>query len=285
MLKKQKAVTLIEMTVVLLITGIIAAAGFVSAPSTRSMNLDADARKIVSDFWLVREVAATSRTDYCVRFNKNSYTISKNSCDAGMGVFFKQESLSSTIDAPAAPFDLMWYGLNSSPFRLAGMAYSSASSNNQLNMALSVTGRTVTIQVYEQTGYVKKGAIQSCTPVDGQWSNWGACSVTACGQTGIQTHTCTNPPPSCGGADCSGPSTQFCGTSPCPPVCGNSICEKGENQNNCCRDCGCPPGKPACYVDSLFQPNGVCLHNVCGNSICEPPFEKTSNCCTDCGGC
>ncbi|MEM4702942.1 MAG: NosD domain-containing protein [Candidatus Pacearchaeota archaeon] len=28
-----------------------------------------------------------------------------------------------------------------------------------------------------------------------------------------------------------------------PSVCGNSICETGETQENCCKDCGCPSGK------------------------------------------
>jgi len=26
------------------------------------------------------------------------------------------------------------------------------------------------------------------------------------------------------------------------PICGNRICENGENQENCCKDCGCPSG-------------------------------------------
>lgn len=155
MLKKQKAFTLIETTVVLLVTGIIVAASFVSIPSTKSMSLDADARKIVSDLWLVREVAASSHTDYCIRFERNSYTIYKNSCNPVIGVFFKQESLTSTVSPPAVPFDLMWYGFNSLPFRLGGMAFSLASSNNQLSIVLSLNGRSRTIQIFELTGYVK----------------------------------------------------------------------------------------------------------------------------------
>ena len=43
--------------------------------------------------------------------------------------------------------------------------------------------------------------------VDGGYSNWSECSecsVTCGGGTQILTRTCTNPPPSNGGRDCSG---------------------------------------------------------------------------------
>ncbi|MBA7626508.1 hypothetical protein ES703_33959 [subsurface metagenome] len=49
--------------------------------------------------------------------------------------------------------------------------------------------------------------------VDGGWSSWGACSV-SCGG-GTQTRTCTNPIPSCGGAECVGDSSQSCNTQAC----------------------------------------------------------------------
>ncbi|OGI62781.1 hypothetical protein A2818_00860 [Candidatus Nomurabacteria bacterium RIFCSPHIGHO2_01_FULL_40_12] len=39
--------------------------------------------------------------------------------------------------------------------------------------------------------------------------------MTACGSTGTQSRTCTNPPPSGGGAPCSGPSSQACSTGAC----------------------------------------------------------------------
>ena len=59
--------------------------------------------------------------------------------------------------------------------------------------------------------------------INGGWSDWSAysaCSVTACGQSGTQTRTrtCTNPAPSGGGADCSGPASESisCSTAACP---------------------------------------------------------------------
>lgn len=54
-----------------------------------------------------------------------------------------------------------------------------------------------------------------CCPVNGGWSDWSGCSV-ACGG-GTQSRACTNPAPSCGGADCAGDSTQECNTQACPP--------------------------------------------------------------------
>ncbi|XP_078354720.1 uncharacterized protein LOC144639299 isoform X1 [Oculina patagonica] len=62
---------------------------------------------------------------------------------------------------------------------------------------------------------------QAC-PTDGGYTDWSAseCSVTCGGGTQTLSRTCTNPPPSNGGKDCSelGPDkkTQECGTQPCP---------------------------------------------------------------------
>jgi len=56
-------------------------------------------------------------------------------------------------------------------------------------------------------------------PVNGGWSNWSSCSVTACGSTGTETRACNNPSPANGGAACSGASLQNCTTPACPPSC------------------------------------------------------------------
>ena len=53
---------------------------------------------------------------------------------------------------------------------------------------------------------------QNCTPVNGGWSGWSACV------SGVQTRTCDNPAPSCGGNDCIGSPTQSCNTLTLPPV-------------------------------------------------------------------
>lgn len=56
-----------------------------------------------------------------------------------------------------------------------------------------------------------------CTPVNGGWTAWSACSR-PCGG-GTQTRSCTNPAPSCGGLPCSGPTSQACNTAPCATTC------------------------------------------------------------------
>ena len=52
--------------------------------------------------------------------------------------------------------------------------------------------------------------IEVSVETDGAWSDWGPCSATCGG--GTQSHTCTNPAPSRGGAGCTGPSSQTCNT-------------------------------------------------------------------------
>jgi len=52
-------------------------------------------------------------------------------------------------------------------------------------------------------------------PVDGGWSDWSTKS-TQCGASGSQTRSCNNPTPSCGGSNCSGPSTKPYTNDPCP---------------------------------------------------------------------
>lgn len=51
--------------------------------------------------------------------------------------------------------------------------------------------------------------------IDGGWSSWST-KNTACGFSGTQTRTCTNPSPSNGGADCIGASTQAYTNPLCP---------------------------------------------------------------------
>ena len=76
----------------------------------------------------------------------------------------------------------------------------------------------------------------SCSPVNGGWSGWSACSV-SCGG-GTQTRTCDNPAPSCGGANCSGSSSQACNTSCCSDGAGctaNSQCCSNNCSGNVCQ--------------------------------------------------
>ncbi len=50
---------------------------------------------------------------------------------------------------------------------------------------------------------------------------------------------------------------------PLPSYCGNGRCEEGENQANCCRDCGCPSGQ-------------VCSSGTCQTITSAPPPTVTT---------
>ena len=66
----------------------------------------------------------------------------------------------------------------------------------------------------------------SCTPVDGGWTGWSACSATTCGQTGTRTRSCTNPEAACGGAQCAGADSATCTGDRCASghYCGAGAC-------------------------------------------------------------
>lgn len=109
-------------------------------------------------------------------------------------------------------------------------------------------------------------------PVNGDWSgfgSWGSCEA-SCNLT--RSRTCTNPPSSCGGADCVGSAidSQACTGGACS--CGDGTCDSlnGENCFTCTADCGVPSGS-------------VCP-SVCGNGVCDPSIGETCLTCQgDCG--
>jgi hypothetical protein len=107
--------------------------------------------------------------------------------------------------------------------------------------------------------------IQPCGPSNctGCCDSGGHCSsgtaMASCGAGGAACTSCIAP--------------SFCGGGQCrQAVCGNGVCEPGENQANCCADCGCP-GILGC-LGNVCRP-------ICGNGVCEP--GEPGNCCADCG--
>ncbi|MFO1518143.1 MAG: Calx-beta domain-containing protein [bacterium] len=67
----------------------------------------------------------------------------------------------------------------------------------------------------------------------------------------------------------------------CPAVCGNSTCETGENNTNCPADCAAVCGNAVCETG---ETNATCPGDcppVCGNAICEIG-ETNASCPADC---
>lgn len=60
-----------------------------------------------------------------------------------------------------------------------------------------------------------------------------------------------------------------------PKLCGNGVCNFGENCANCEQDCKCKKGQYCSFLKKK------CIKTICGNGICEP-FEGQENCCLDC---
>jgi serine protease len=99
----------------------------------------------------------------------------------------------------------------------------------------------------------------------------GGCGAPACSSDAEcdDAVACTldscSAPATCG-ATCSNEPTSTCGPS---AVCGNGICEEGEDGLTCSADCRCAGGK-------------TCRNGNCGDGVCDGS-ENTHNCLLDCG--
>ncbi|XP_052255772.1 coadhesin-like isoform X3 [Dreissena polymorpha] len=121
-----------------------------------------------------------------------------------------------------------------------------------------------------------------CQLVDGDWAEWGTwtpCSVTCANGTQERTRTCTNPPPSNGGLNCSGPDvdTKLCTKQLCP-VHGNwtdwsswtscsVTCDVGLMKKT--RTCANP--RPDRFGDNCY--GDASEYTVCQNDHCVSPVH------------
>lgn len=120
-----------------------------------------------------------------------------------------------------------------------------------------------------------------CTPTNGGWSGWSTCSNCS------QSRTCTNPSPSCGGAGCSGDSTQSCGLV-------NGGWSAWSSCNNCVQTRTCTNPSPACGGANCVGPSsqscglvngGWCDYSPSCNPACGQIQTRTCNCpAPACGG-
>lgn len=159
------------------------------------------------------------------------------------------------------------------------------------------------------------------TPEDGGWSEWSACSTTACGAAGVQTRMCNSPAPGCGGTDCSGPSTRACtGNAPVDggwsawsrcsatdcnaggtrtrsctnpaPACGGQDCT-GESSKACAGgdasdgvwETGAWSAWTTCTGATCTQSRGrsvTCAEPACGGAPCNPATKPAATDTRDC---
>jgi len=119
-------------------------------------------------------------------------------------------------------------------------------------------------------GYHVEAANCVITPIDGGWSDFsapGACSVTACGQTGTRTmtRTCSNPAKAHGGLDCVGSATDdstACATKACTTTTTTTTTTK------CVRP-SCARPQPNCRWVGMSE----C---ACGTYVCDPITTTTT---------
>jgi hypothetical protein len=107
-----------------------------------------------------------------------------------------------------------WYSYDECAAGTSTPAATVSGSGLQCTPAPSSTGASgilVDCSAANQGNFVNY--IPPAVPVDGGWTDYGACSAT-CGD-GTQTRTCTNPAPANGGAACVGSETQACSMGPC----------------------------------------------------------------------
>jgi len=97
------------------------------------------------------------------------------------------------------------------------------------NTTTTITTTTTTTEVYPEKGLLGTAGIGKCRteyyaqgPVDGQWSDWSACTLSCVSgsEQSIQTRSCTNPPPAFGGKQCHGANMKVCEVPSCaePPA-------------------------------------------------------------------
>ncbi|MFH1768623.1 MAG: hypothetical protein ABH858_05650 [Candidatus Omnitrophota bacterium] len=147
------------MVVVIVIIAVIIASFITAFATVNSTKLEAQARKIVSDLYLARELALANNIDYCINFDFNAntnryyYETYQGACLAGTLIGWDNLPPYVSFSVPAVPFTLTFYTFDD--FQMGGQASSPASINSQLAITLNQDSAYKTVRVFEDTGYVK----------------------------------------------------------------------------------------------------------------------------------
>jgi len=170
---------------------------------------------------------------------------------------------------------------------------------DNLQKIAGARGKVIIIRNFQSLIAQLTQILNTACAIDGGYTNWSTseCSVTCGGGTETLTRTCTNPPPSNGGKDCSGlgpaQKTQECSTRECPIDGGYSDWSTSECSVTCGggtqtlkRTCTNPPpsnGGKNCEGLGPAQKTQECNTNPC-------PIDggytgwSTSECSVTCGG-
>jgi len=147
---QKKAATLIELIVAVAIILIIGGVVVVSMGLANRKQLEVDAKILVADIWLYRELAASSRNTYNFTFNTtdDSYQIYNGSITTG--------ELIKTKNLGVDLVTVQDSGGNSQALLEIQRPYNGNAPAQDRIMNLTQNGRTRIITVYENTGYAKE---------------------------------------------------------------------------------------------------------------------------------
>jgi len=157
--KTRPGLNMIEMSIVLAITAIISAVVLTSDVLLFSRRLDGEAREMVATLRWAREQAASSNSDYCVRFfnDHHNYAVCQGACGCASPV--RRRNIISEIDPNSSivTFSLTFrkFDLVSATNRFGGTATSgTAQVNGGWTLPLEHGDKTRNVRILGLTGYV-----------------------------------------------------------------------------------------------------------------------------------
>lgn len=152
MKNRLKAMTITELAIVIMIMVIIYSVVLPSWLQVFTRRVEGEARTIIADLSLVRQMALTYHRDYCVNFNDTIYTIYNDTGCGNATRQIKKVALTSYIVNPATPFNLTFYGYFNNSYVILS---DGNSTTDQINITLQHVNRTKSFSIYEATGYAK----------------------------------------------------------------------------------------------------------------------------------